>query len=166
VPTVLEFWPEYNSGPLWSDDGKSVDLASLGLPAELAARLAAWNARYDDSKVPLEENDRGWLNEGARLLAEVRGELGKRLRRRRHGAVVGRGADRATADRRRDRLHHRHPGAVHDPAQRTGWQRRYDESLARERAAHRDEGRAASAVVAETSTFLPGWIGLRHSASG
>lgn len=76
MPTVLEFWPEYDGGPLWSPEGQTVELASLGLPRELVARLNAWNARYDDAKLPFEGNDRDWLNEGVSLLAELRSELG------------------------------------------------------------------------------------------
>jgi hypothetical protein len=30
VPILLEFWPEYGDGPLWSEDGESVEPASLG----------------------------------------------------------------------------------------------------------------------------------------
>ncbi len=33
VTDVLEFWPEYDSGPFWTERGESVDLASVGLPA-------------------------------------------------------------------------------------------------------------------------------------
>jgi hypothetical protein len=73
---VLEFWPEYNSGPLWSPDGADVDLESLGLPTDLVERLRHWNARYDDSKLPFERDDVGWLNEGTALLGEVRMALG------------------------------------------------------------------------------------------
>ena len=69
-------WPEYYGGPLWSEDGKTVEPTSLGLAPDLSGRLAAWNARYDDSKLPFEQNDREWLDEGARLLTEVRAALG------------------------------------------------------------------------------------------
>lgn len=76
VPTVLEFWPEYSGGPLWSEYGRTVELESVGLSRDLIGRLTAWNARYDDAKLPFEENDRDWLNEGTGLLAEVRTALG------------------------------------------------------------------------------------------
>jgi hypothetical protein len=72
VSHIVEFWPEYNGGPLWSDDGKSVDLAALPLSHDLRSRLMAWNARYDDSKLPFETNDAAWLAEGKALLAETR----------------------------------------------------------------------------------------------
>ncbi len=35
----LEFWPDYDAGPLWAEDGKAVDLRSLGLPRELIDEL-------------------------------------------------------------------------------------------------------------------------------
>ena len=72
---MLEFWPEYNSGPLWNDGGESVNLASLGLTDDLVERLRKWNAAYDDSKLPFENDDAAWLHEGQRLLVEVRGAL-------------------------------------------------------------------------------------------
>jgi hypothetical protein len=75
VAVLLEFWPEYNSGPLWRSDGTSVDLASLALPADLKARLQSWNAAYDDSRLPFDHDDEGWLEEGERLLAETREAL-------------------------------------------------------------------------------------------
>ena len=49
----LEFWPEYGSGPLWAG-GDRVDLTELGLPSELAGRLVAWNALYEDERRPME----------------------------------------------------------------------------------------------------------------
>ena len=76
MPTVLEFWPEYSSGPLWSEHGQTVELTSVGLSPDLIGRLTSWNARYDDAKLPFEENDHDWLDEGAGLLAEVRTALG------------------------------------------------------------------------------------------
>jgi hypothetical protein len=36
---TLEFWPEYDSGPLWSADGETVPLDELPLPVELRHRL-------------------------------------------------------------------------------------------------------------------------------
>jgi hypothetical protein len=76
MAVLLEFWPEYNSGPLWTSAGGSVDLVALPLPAELRVRLQSWNARYDDSKLLHDQNDEGWLEEGKRLLAETRRALG------------------------------------------------------------------------------------------
>ena len=76
VPTTLEFWPEYGDGPLWSPDGQAVDLVALSLSADLVDALRAWNATYDDSKLPFESNDEVWLHEGKRLLAHVRAALG------------------------------------------------------------------------------------------
>ena len=74
---VLEFWPEYNSGPLWSDDGQSIDLDSLPLSSELRDRLRHWNARYDDSLLPFDQNDTEWLVEGRCLLTDTRASLGE-----------------------------------------------------------------------------------------
>jgi hypothetical protein len=39
VPAAPEFWPDLNSGPLRSTDGRNVDLLSLGLPPALRDRL-------------------------------------------------------------------------------------------------------------------------------
>lgn len=47
---VVEFWPEYNGGPLWSDDGNSIDLASLPLSDGLRSRLLAWQPARADAK--------------------------------------------------------------------------------------------------------------------
>jgi hypothetical protein len=44
--TVLEFWPDYGPGPLWTDDGKPVDLNSLQMDRGLVETVAAWNAAY------------------------------------------------------------------------------------------------------------------------
>lgn len=71
----LEFWPEYGSGPLWAG-GTPVDVTELELPSELAGRLVAWNALYEDERLPIEgPGDIGWLGEGRRLLAETRTAL-------------------------------------------------------------------------------------------
>ncbi len=71
----LEFWPEYGPGPLWAE-GDRVDLTELGVPSELADRLLAWNARYEEERLPLEGPcDTDWLGEGRRLLAETRTAL-------------------------------------------------------------------------------------------
>lgn len=76
VRHVIEFWPEHGSGPLWTDDGRSVDLGSVPLSHELRDRLRRWNARYDDSLLPFERNDTDWLAEGRMLLADTRASLG------------------------------------------------------------------------------------------
>jgi len=76
MPVVLEFWPEYHAGPFWTRAGASVDLTTLPLPDQLRVRLAAWNARYEDAKLPFESNDTEWLQEGLVLLAEARAALG------------------------------------------------------------------------------------------
>jgi len=71
----LEFWPEYNGGPLWSTDGRTVEPETLGLRPGLCEALRLWNARFDDSKLPFETHDRQWIDEGVRLLADVRAAL-------------------------------------------------------------------------------------------
>lgn len=73
---VLEFWPEYGSGPLWSDDGKHVDLRSLDLGVDVIEELEAWNSQYAENKIPLESlGDARWLNEGRHLLRRTREAL-------------------------------------------------------------------------------------------
>lgn len=75
--STVEFWPDYGPGPLWSKDGEAIDPASLGVSADLAARLGTWNGLYAESKVPLDgPGDADWLAEGKRLLAELRDEVG------------------------------------------------------------------------------------------
>jgi hypothetical protein len=45
----------------------------MGVPLDLAARLAAWNQRYAEDKLPVAgEGDPEWLEQGVRLLAGVR----------------------------------------------------------------------------------------------
>jgi hypothetical protein len=74
--SVLEFWPDYEAGPLWTDEGKPVDLAALSIDHGLVERTTAWNAAYSEDKVPIEgSGDEAWLNEGKRLLGEVRSAL-------------------------------------------------------------------------------------------
>lgn len=74
---LLEFWPDYGSGPLWTEDGKPVHPRALGLSNLLAERLANWNARYGENRLPIEgDGDAAWLDEGIALLRDVRGELG------------------------------------------------------------------------------------------
>lgn len=77
--TVLEFWPDYGPGPLWTGDGKPVELASLHLSDGLVARLAAWHARYVEDCVPVGgAGDPVWLAEGVSLLSDLRAELGSK----------------------------------------------------------------------------------------
>jgi hypothetical protein len=73
---VLEFWPEYQGGPLWTEHGTSVDLDTLALPADLQDRVAAWSSSYADGKLPMEgPGDKPWLDEGRQLLGELRRAL-------------------------------------------------------------------------------------------
>jgi len=75
--TVLEFWPDYGPGPLWTQDGQPVDLASLGLGRRLTEEVEAWHAGYTEDKVPCEgPGDRVWLSQGKGLLGQIRAELG------------------------------------------------------------------------------------------
>jgi len=75
--TLLEFWPDYGPGPLWTADGKAADLGSLGLPSELVAELASWNDQYTEAKIPVEgTGDDSWLGEGRNLLRRTRVALG------------------------------------------------------------------------------------------
>jgi hypothetical protein len=74
--TVLEFWPDYGPGPLWTDDGKPVDLRSLDLSLDLIEQLEAWNSQYAENKMPLGNlGDARWLNEGRSLLRRTRDAL-------------------------------------------------------------------------------------------
>jgi hypothetical protein len=78
---LLEFWPDYGAGPLWTEDGKAADLRSLGLPDELAEHLTVWNSQYEEDKVPLQgSGDSAWLGEGVRLLGRTRDALGPDFR--------------------------------------------------------------------------------------
>jgi hypothetical protein len=77
----LEFWPDYDGGPLWDAAGVTVDVSSLVLPAELEQELGHWNALYDDSKLPIGENkDEAWLEQGRVLLRQLRESLSGRYR--------------------------------------------------------------------------------------
>lgn len=74
---LLEFWPDYGPGPLWTEDGKAVSAQSLGLPDELAEQLTLWNTQYAEEKVPIEgSGDSAWLRAGASLLRRTRDALG------------------------------------------------------------------------------------------
>jgi hypothetical protein len=73
----LEFWPDYDAGPLWAEDGKAVDLRSLGLPRELIDELTIWNSQYAEEKLPLDgDGDLSWVSEGERLLRRTRDVVG------------------------------------------------------------------------------------------
>ena len=75
--TVLEFWPDYGSGPLWTEEGQSVDPRSLGLAEELVEQLQEWNGAYAEAKIPTEgHGDPAWLAEGVQLFNRVRTALG------------------------------------------------------------------------------------------
>jgi hypothetical protein len=76
MPIRLEFWPDYGEqGPLWSA-GKSVDLQSLPLPADLRNQLSTWNQAYEEARLPIDgPGDDEYLHEGQRLLSEVRRSL-------------------------------------------------------------------------------------------
>lgn len=77
----LEFWPDYGRGPLWHKTGSPADLASLGLPGDLAERLRAYNSAYDEARLPIEGNgDSAYIAEGERLVAETRAALTGRFR--------------------------------------------------------------------------------------
>ena len=83
VAEALEWWPDYGSGPLWKKSGRGgehVDASSLGLPADLVARLTAWNASYTADKLPLGgDGDSAWISQGIELLAKVRRNLSGRF---------------------------------------------------------------------------------------
>lgn len=60
----LEWWPEYDGGPLW-DEAETVPLDDLGLAPDLVERLAAWNSSYTDDRLPIGgPGDVAWLAEG------------------------------------------------------------------------------------------------------
>lgn len=76
VTKALEFWPEYEGGPLWTEQGASVDLDELGLPVGLEDRVVAWSRLYADDKLPMDgPGDERWLDDGRRVLAELREAL-------------------------------------------------------------------------------------------
>jgi hypothetical protein len=78
---LLEFWPDYGPGPLWDAQGQAVEPHALGLDADLANRLLAFNAAYEEKRRPVDgPGDPDYLAEGSRLLARVRAALGGRFR--------------------------------------------------------------------------------------
>lgn len=80
----LEFWPDCGPGPLWSNEGKPVDLESLGISSELAERVRLWNSQYGENRIPLDgPGDTEWLAEAVGLLCNLRADLGAGVARRR-----------------------------------------------------------------------------------
>ena len=79
----VKFSPEYSCDmPLWCDEG---DWEDLNLPADLVARLAAWQAEFDSNF----RHDTGWLDAGVReswtresevLVADLRSNLPPEVR--------------------------------------------------------------------------------------
>ena len=74
---VLEFWPDYRAGPLWTSEGKPADLSALPLGEDLRRDLADWNTSYTEERIPVGgSGDPAWLRQGALLLSRVRHALG------------------------------------------------------------------------------------------
>lgn len=72
---LLEFWPDYGTGPLWLRGGKPADLAALAIPADLGS--------YEEERLPLDgdgDGDAEYLALGVRLLEEVRAALTGKFR--------------------------------------------------------------------------------------
>lgn len=73
--------PEFgrcNSGPLWLG-GRPVTADELHLDELLAEQFAAWNASYDDAKLPMEgPGDAAWLAEGIKRHGAVRAAVSPR----------------------------------------------------------------------------------------
>lgn len=77
----VEFWPDYGQGPLWHKNGEPAEAEALGVEAELAERLASWNSRYDEANLPVDgPGSPAYIEEGSRLLREVRASVGVRYR--------------------------------------------------------------------------------------
>jgi hypothetical protein len=76
---VLEFWPDYGSGPLWTH-GAVISPSDVDVDPSLAERLIRWNAEYTEDKIPLDgPGDSRWMTEGRNLLAELRSETASRI---------------------------------------------------------------------------------------
>lgn len=74
--TRLEFRPDYGPGPLWTEEGKPVDLPSLGFPPGLVERVRLWNSQYEEGKIPIKgPGDTEWIGEGVALLRHIRSGL-------------------------------------------------------------------------------------------
>lgn len=82
-PERLRLAPEYHCSPLWDDErGNMVNVASLGLSAELADRILVWDAafqatyREDDPLDPFllfpdVAAERAWVKEGEAIATEL-----------------------------------------------------------------------------------------------
>jgi len=74
--TRLEFWPDYGTGPLWTDKGKPVYLESLGISPQLAEGVRLWNSQFEEGKIPMDgPGDAEWIAEGVDLLRQLRTDL-------------------------------------------------------------------------------------------
>jgi hypothetical protein len=89
VTDLLEWWPEYNSGPLWCE-GQNVPLDQLGLPDDLVRNMKDWNGSYADEKLPIEgPGDPVWLAQGHTVAGRGSFCLGRNVHRHRLRTVVG-----------------------------------------------------------------------------
>ncbi len=94
-PRRLRLAPEFGCWPLWDDrTGDNLDPRELGLPADLVARLIAWDNRFQanfdtayppDSRFPDQAAEAAWIDEGHGLLAALQAVWGA-------GAIRGRPA--------------------------------------------------------------------------
>jgi hypothetical protein len=87
---VVKVMAEHTEVFLWNDspdrlehdDGYALDPAALGVPPELAARLAAWNLRWSRWVLELDPGwedpavQEAWRREGLELAHELQDELG------------------------------------------------------------------------------------------
>jgi hypothetical protein len=76
---TYEWWPDHGAGPLFlrtRSGGVSVEVSDLDIPTELAAEIRAWNASYNEDKLPIDgPGDRTWIASGALLLERTRSAL-------------------------------------------------------------------------------------------
>ncbi len=80
-PERLRLTPEYHCSPLWDDErGNMVDVAGLGLSAELVDRILAWDAAFQatwrendplDSFFPDVAAERAWVREGYSIAEDL-----------------------------------------------------------------------------------------------
>lgn len=80
-PKRLRLAPEYHCSPLWDDErGNMLDLASLGLSAELVDRILAWDAAFQAtwresdplaSFFPDVAAERAWVREGYSIAEDL-----------------------------------------------------------------------------------------------
>ena len=84
LPPTLTVMAEHGvDDPAWArpkGHGEPVDLASLGVPADLVAALRAWNQRYEalartDFAWPSEQDEQDWRAQGAGLAAALQRAL-------------------------------------------------------------------------------------------